>query len=91
MTLVFSDNVHVVDLLLPTLFGIPQEKLSDTESGIYLYCSCLSIVGVLCEECPLALLPWLRDIITCVIGILRVERNAELKRGRYVHVCFCVY
>ncbi|KAK9760919.1 hypothetical protein K7432_014582 [Basidiobolus ranarum] len=65
------------------LMGSLRRVLRSRESP-YLQNSALAIIGVMCEICPYALLPWFREIIEWMVILLKLEKSVEVRRAAVV-------
>ncbi|ORX90611.1 ARM repeat-containing protein [Basidiobolus meristosporus CBS 931.73] len=67
------------DILLTSLLRVLRSRESP-----HLQNSALAIIGVMCETCPYALLPWFREIIEWMVTLLKLEKSVEVRRAAVV-------
>lgn len=74
-----------VDTLLEPLEIVLDSRQTDK----HLRVSALSIIGVACQTCPVALMDKLWYLMNWILTILEVEKAVEIRRGtvRYVYNC----
>jgi hypothetical protein len=71
-----------VDTLLEPLETVLDSRQTDK----HLRVSALSIIGVACQTCPVALMDKLWYLMNWILNILEVEKTVEIRRGTFQHI-----
>jgi hypothetical protein len=79
-------SLYILDLLanllqVNTLVRPLETVLARHSEDSHLRVSALSILGIACQTCPVALSSQIAELIDWVLNILDFEKNAEVRRG----------